>query len=146
MRRSHLRGHYEEGPIARVHAPIAIGRDTLSTVELDLRLQGVTVKQNLADDLPSILADSGQLHQACLNLITNAMEAMTGVATRARMLTVTSSIVAGSSDIAVTMEGTGPGIAAQDSGLIIEQFFFDQGCRKRRRTFHLSALRRMRKA
>ena len=43
------------------------------------------------------------------------------------MLTVTSGIVAGSSDIAVTVEDTGVGIAAKDSGRIFEPFFSTKG-------------------
>ena len=98
-------------------------QDVLSTVELELRLERVIVKTDLDNDLPSILADSGQLHQVSLNLITNAMEAMTSVASRPRVLTVTSRIVAGSSDVAVTVEDTGVGIAARDSSHIFEPFF-----------------------
>ena len=63
-------------------------RDVLSTVELDLRVQRVTVKMDPDNDLPSVLADKGQLHQVFLNLITNAMEAMTCVTDRPRVLTV----------------------------------------------------------
>ena len=98
-------------------------RDALSTVELDLRLQRVTVKTDLDSDLPPILADGGQLHQVFLNLITNAREAMTGVTGRLCVLTVTSNIVTGSSDIAVTVKDTGGGIAAKDSNHIFEPFY-----------------------
>ena len=44
--------------------------------------QRVIVKTDLDDDLPPVLADSGQLHQVFLNLITNALEAMAAVAGR----------------------------------------------------------------
>ena len=98
-------------------------RDVLATVELELRLQRVTVKTDLDDDLPPVLADSGQLHQVFLNLITNALEAMGAVTGRPSVLTVSSGIVAGSSDIAVTVEDTGIGIADKDSGRIFEPFF-----------------------
>jgi len=97
--------------------------DTLTTTELDLRLQRVIVKTKLDDDLPPILADSGQLHQVFLNLITNALEAMTVVAGRPSVLMVSSSIMTGSSDIAVTVEDTGIGIADKDSGRVFEPFF-----------------------
>jgi signal transduction histidine kinase len=101
----------------------AVVRDVLATVELDLHLQRVTVKTELDSDLPSVLADSGQLHQVFLNLITNAIEAMTGVTSRTYVLTVTTGIVAGSSDIAITVEDTGTGIAAKDGDRIFEPFF-----------------------
>jgi signal transduction histidine kinase len=98
-------------------------RDVLSTVELDLRLHRVTVKWDLDNDLPLVLADSGQLHQMFLNLFTNAMEAMTGVTGRPCALTVTSSFATGSSDIVVTVEDTGVGIADKDRSQIFEPFF-----------------------
>jgi signal transduction histidine kinase len=98
-------------------------RDVLSTVDHELRLQRVMVKTGLDNDLPSVLFDSGQMHQVFLNLITNAIEAMTCVATRPRVLTVTSGVVASSSHIAVTVEDNGIGIAAKDSASIFEPFF-----------------------
>ena len=95
--------------------------DVLATLELELRLHQVVVKTDLYSDLPSVFADSGQLHQVFLNLITNAMEAMTGVTSRPCVLTVSSGIVAGASDIAVTVEDAGAGIT--DSGRSFEPFF-----------------------
>jgi signal transduction histidine kinase len=97
--------------------------DALATVALDLSLQRVIVETDLDHDLPPVLADSGQLHQVFVNLLTNAAEAMIAVAGRASVLTVRSGRMAGSSDIAVTVEDTGIGIADQDSRRIFEPFF-----------------------
>jgi signal transduction histidine kinase len=96
-------------------------RDVLAMVELDLRLQRVTVKTDLGDDLPPVLADSGQLHQVFLNLVTNALEAMNGISGRPSVLKITSGIA--STDIAVTVEDTGVGIADQDRVRVLEPFF-----------------------
>jgi signal transduction histidine kinase len=98
-------------------------RDVLSTVELELRLHHVIVNMSLENRLPLILADSGQLHQVFLNLITNAIEAMTDVVDRPCVLTVTSRTVANSSEIAVTVEDTGIGITEKDGDRIFEPFF-----------------------
>jgi signal transduction histidine kinase len=98
-------------------------RDVLSSVELDLRLQRVIVKAGLDDGLPPLFADSGQLHQVFLNLITNAMEAMRAVTGRAVVLTLTSGIVEGSSDIAITVEDNGVGIPGLDGDRVFEPFF-----------------------
>jgi signal transduction histidine kinase len=100
-----------------------IVRDVLATVALDLRLQRVIVKTHLDRNLPPVLADGGQLHQVFLNLITNALEAMKGVAGRPSVLTVSSGIVPGTSYVAVTVEDTGTGIADPDSARIFEPFF-----------------------
>jgi len=98
-------------------------REVLSTVELELRLHQVIVNTDLDNHLPSILGDSGQMHQVFLNLITNAMEAMTDAAGRPSVLTVTSKIVAGSSELAITVEDTGIGITASHGSRIFEPFF-----------------------
>ncbi|HET7084660.1 MAG TPA: MASE4 domain-containing protein [Rhizomicrobium sp.] len=98
-------------------------RDVLSMVQLEALLHHVVVKTSLENDLPPCLADSGQLHQVFLNLITNAIEAMAGVAGRPHVLTVTSRSLAGSSEIAVTVEDTGAGIADKDGCRIFEPFF-----------------------
>jgi signal transduction histidine kinase len=107
----------------RLLDPNTVVRDVLSTVELELRLQRVIVKMDLDDGLPSILADDGQLHQVFLNLLTNAVEAMADVTSRPRVLTVSSRIVAGSSDIAITVEDTGVGITGEDTDRVFEPFF-----------------------
>ena len=96
-------------------------RNALAAAELDLSLHRVTVKTDLDNDRPLVLADSGQLHQVFANLITNALEAMSAVTDRPSVLTVRSGIMADTSDIAVTVEDTGVGIA--DSGRIFEPFY-----------------------
>jgi len=83
----------------------------------------VAVKTELDNDLPQIFADNGQLHQVFLNLITNAIEAMSDIAGRAAVLTLASQIVPGSPEIAVTVEDTGIGIDDKDGGHIFEPFF-----------------------
>jgi len=97
--------------------------DTLALVEFDTLLQRVIVKTNLDEDLPPLSADSGQLHQVLQNLITNALQAMSEVTDRACVLTVTSGLAAGSSEIAVTVEDTGIGIPPDDSNRIFDPFF-----------------------
>jgi signal transduction histidine kinase len=98
-------------------------RDALMTPGLELRQQHVIVKTDLDEDLPPVLADSGQLHQVFLNLITNALEAMAAVAERPSVLRITSAPVEDTSDVAVTVEDNGIGITDKDSGRILEPFF-----------------------
>jgi signal transduction histidine kinase len=97
--------------------------DTLAIVDPELRQQHVVVKKDLDNDVPAVLADSGQLHQVFLNLITNALEAMSAVVDRPCVLRVTSGMVAGSTNISVTVEDTGVGIPNNESRLIFEPFF-----------------------
>ncbi len=98
-------------------------RDALASVDLEMRQQRVTVRADLDSDLPPVLADSGQLHQVFLNLIANALEAMAAVADRPSVLRLSSCIVTDSSEVGVTVEDTGVGIADKDSSRILEPFF-----------------------
>jgi hypothetical protein len=64
---------------------------------------GVSVQTRLADGLPFIHGDRVQLQQVILNLIINAVEAMSGVAEAPRELLITTGL-AGSSGVVVSVE------------------------------------------
>jgi signal transduction histidine kinase len=100
-----------------------IVRDVLATLDIELRHQKVTVRTNLAGNVPRVLADSGQLHQVFLNLVTNAMEAMAAVPGRPSVLKISTAFVSASPDVVVTVEDIGVGIADGDSSRILEPFF-----------------------
>lgn len=50
--------------------------DTLTLRDFDLRAGNVTVVRQFAEDLPVVLGDRHQLEQVCLNIVTNALDAM----------------------------------------------------------------------
>ena len=91
-------------------------------LEIDLRMHGVSVSTELREGLPTTLVDRGQLQQVFLNLVTNAIEAMT-VTDRVRSLRMTSDNNSESSGIVVTVEDTGTGIDKQSKDRIFETFF-----------------------
>jgi len=97
-------------------------REVLKVLEVDLRMQGVSVSTELRDELPKILVDRGQLQQVFLNLVTNAIEAMT-VTGRVRSLRITSDISSRFSCVVVTVEDSGRGIDKQNKDRIFERFF-----------------------
>ena len=61
---------------------------TLTLVNWELTQYQVEVQTELPLDLPDVLGDRVQLQQLLLNLILNAMEAMSSIAGRARVLTI----------------------------------------------------------
>ena len=97
-------------------------REVMTFVRADLRHHGITVRAELAEDLPRISGVRIQLQQVLLNLIANAVESMASVEHRARVLTVRSQKI-GDNDIAVTVEDTGTGIDQTDLERIFEPFF-----------------------
>jgi signal transduction histidine kinase len=97
--------------------------EVLAMVEVDLRLQGISVLTELREGLPQLLVNRGQLHQVFLNLIVNAIEAMRSVSDRVHLLRITSDVILESSGVLVTVEDSGTGIAQQSRDQIFEAFF-----------------------
>jgi C4-dicarboxylate-specific signal transduction histidine kinase len=82
----------------------------------------VAIVTKLARDLPGVMADKIQLQQVLLNLMVNAIEAMTGVTDRKRVLTIRSEAPA-VGQVRVSFEDTGIGITAETMARLFEPFF-----------------------
>jgi C4-dicarboxylate-specific signal transduction histidine kinase len=88
----------------------------------------VTIKTELATDLPAAMGDRIQLQQVIMNLILNAIEAMRVVADRPRHLLIKSERL-GPDEVLVTVRDSGAGIDPKDAKRIFDAFFTtkDQG-------------------
>lgn len=95
--------------------------NTLFLANKQCEKQGVALQIDLPDDLPSLSMDPGQLKQAFLNLLTNALDAMPD----GGRLTI-SARVAGEM-LCVSFADTGVGVPADDSALIFEPFYTTKG-------------------
>ncbi|WP_342250336.1 ATP-binding protein [Sphingomonas sp. OTU376] len=87
-----------------------------------LRANGITVRQDLATDLPQLVADPDQLHQVFTNLIVNAQQAMQEVA-GGRQLTLASHKGERGETICVDVTDTGLGVPEDIRRRIFEPFF-----------------------
>jgi signal transduction histidine kinase len=83
---------------------------------------GVSVQARLADNLPLIHGDRVQLHQVILNLIVNAIEAMSGVGAGTRDLVISTGKVEPDS-VLVAVRDTGRGLAPTTFDRIFEAFY-----------------------
>jgi signal transduction histidine kinase len=83
---------------------------------------GVSVQTRLAEALPNVQADRVQVQQVVLNLILNAVEAMSLVNTGGRALTVTTE-QQNAGDVLVIVCDTGPGIDAKDLDHVFDAFY-----------------------
>jgi PAS domain S-box-containing protein len=92
-------------------------RETLELLRPELENRGLTVKEKLAPRLPLAPIDAGQIKQALVNLIKNAMQAMT----RGGVLTVETGGTAES--VWISVADTGGGIAPDKINLIFEPFY-----------------------
>ncbi|MBM3223869.1 MAG: hypothetical protein FJZ47_08725 [Candidatus Tectomicrobia bacterium] len=91
---------------------------------------GVTMRLELAEDLPPLLGDPEQLQQVLLNLCVNALQAVDSagqVTLRTRWLPPGPLRPAGQVEIEVA--DTGPGIATHDLSRLFEPFFTTKGAR-----------------
>ena len=83
---------------------------------------GVSVKMQLSEGLPRILGDRVQLQQVILNLIMNAIEAMSEVKEGPRELSITTS-KAESDGVLVAVSDSGPGLPPASLARIFEAFY-----------------------
>ena len=79
-------------------------------------------EMQLADGLPRISGDRVQLQQVILNLIMNAIEAMSGVEEGSRELLI-STVEAESEGVLVAVSDSGPGLPQASLARIFEPFY-----------------------
>jgi signal transduction histidine kinase len=83
---------------------------------------GVRARMQLSEGLPQVLGDRVQLQQVILNLIMNAIEAMSEVSEESRDLLIsTSEVEAGS--VVVAVSDSGPGLPQADPDRIFQAFY-----------------------
>jgi signal transduction histidine kinase len=99
-----------------------IVQETLGLVQGEIKKQKVTVRTELADALPPVLADRVQVQQVVLNLMNNAIDAMSPVTDRARVLRVQSE-ASGGNGISLKIEDSGVGIDPKDADRIFDAFY-----------------------
>jgi len=97
-------------------------REVLALVGDETKRKGVGIRTQFADDLLPVSGDRVQLQQVLLNLVMNAMEAMSSVDERARELVITTRSVA-PDQVQVTVEDSGTGIDPQKIDKIFESFY-----------------------
>lgn len=97
-------------------------RDVLMLVDADLHSHNITVQTTLNDALPQVSADPIQLQQVILNLIKNAIEAMSAVKDDSRVLRLETEL-GDPANLSITVQDTGPGIDAESIERIFDRFF-----------------------
>ena len=99
-----------------------VARLALRLLQHDLQINEVSVVTEFQDNLPEVHLDDTQLQQVLLNLIKNAIDAMSSVAPEARRLRLTTSID-GHSMVVLSVQDSGPGIPVGDRERMFDPFF-----------------------
>jgi C4-dicarboxylate-specific signal transduction histidine kinase len=88
-------------------------REAIELIRTEAVKNGVSVQTELVETLPPVSGDRVQLQQVVLNLIINAIEAMTGIREGPRELLVTTE-KAKAGGVLVSVRDSGPGLAVQE--------------------------------
>jgi signal transduction histidine kinase len=96
--------------------------DTVNLVREEMKRKNISLTLDLHRDLPEILADETQIEQVILNLLHNAIEAMSCESESAQRLLITSAQPDPAS-IQVTVNDTGPGMDKETLDRIFDTFY-----------------------
>jgi signal transduction histidine kinase len=108
------------GKTNRVDVRLLIG-EVLELARGELETHRILLRNEMRDGLPAVMAER-QLQQVLLNLIMNAIEAMSSVTGRERHLRIASGLD-DEANVRITVEDTGSGIAPAHLDRIFDPFF-----------------------
>ena len=96
--------------------------DVIALTRREVVKNGISLRTELAEGLPRIQADRVQLQQVILNLIMNAVEAMSDVHERPRALLVGTERDA-TGGVTVRVTDSGPGLSSESFDRVFEAFY-----------------------
>jgi signal transduction histidine kinase len=83
----------------------------------------VSVRTQFAEGLPRVQGDRVQLQQVMLNLIVNAIQAMSGIGEGARELQISVDAVPSEGGVRIGVRDTGPGLSPESLSRLFEPFY-----------------------
>ncbi|MBM4018857.1 MAG: FHA domain-containing protein [Planctomycetes bacterium] len=102
----------------------AILREVAELAQSAARERRVSLATNLDTTIPEIRVDADGLHHACLNIVTNAIEAAPTVTGKVQISTRLSQAAG---EIVITVTDNGPGIPPEEQPKIFQAFYSTKG-------------------
>jgi signal transduction histidine kinase len=96
--------------------------ETIAFVDRETQRKNVSLRADLAVELPSVSGDRVQLQQVILNLMMNGLEAMVGIDSEPKSLLIQSALP-NQRELLVSIADTGPGIEAEHASRLFTPFF-----------------------
>jgi C4-dicarboxylate-specific signal transduction histidine kinase len=96
--------------------------EVIALTRSEIHRHGVALRTQLAPDLPIVQGDRVQLQQVMLNLILNAVEALSEICEGSRDLLI-SSEGGGAGRVRVVVQDSGPGLSPQSVDRLFEAFY-----------------------
>ncbi|MEH2566544.1 MASE4 domain-containing protein [Bradyrhizobium sp. AZCC 2289] len=99
-----------------------VGQLALRLLKHDLQINEISVTTEFQGNLPEVQIDGMELQQVLLNLVRNAIDAMSSSPPEARRLRLKTSFD-GQSTVLMSVQDSGPGISAEERERIFDPFF-----------------------
>lgn len=96
-------------------------RNMLTLTKSELQSASVTVRTELAEDIPAVIADRVQIQQVMLNLVMNAIESMISITDRPRELLIKSTRL--QEGVQIQVEDSGAGLDPAQAERLFDPFF-----------------------
>jgi PAS domain S-box-containing protein len=97
-------------------------REVVAITRAEVQKGGVIIRTQMADDLPLVTGDRVQLQQLVLNLIMNAVEAMSGPQDRRREIVITTG-PGEAGEVLVAVRDSGVGLDPEEKDKIFDAFY-----------------------
>jgi PAS domain S-box-containing protein len=95
--------------------------EVIALISREIEKNGISAQTQLAESLPAIQGDRVQLQQVILNLLINAIEAMSGMSEGPRELLL--STARSDTSVVVSVRDSGPGLAPESVERLFESFY-----------------------
>jgi C4-dicarboxylate-specific signal transduction histidine kinase len=108
-----LRGLFKDPQEAHQHVDVnEVARESLEALSAELSAHGVAVTAELTPGLPLVVGHRGQLREVVVNIVQNAIDALSGLADGERALRIRTASTK-PNRVSITIEDTGEGIAPE---------------------------------